>query len=212
MPDKSGRSSRGRCRRGRAGRRPGSVLPYTVVAFMALLGVCSLALDWGYVQITKTELQRCAAATAHGYMQYYAMNGQAYADANGPQLYAAGYNPVAAGSGVSPTVTVQWGQWVASSNTFNPGNGGGNTTAVKVTASRSTANGNPINLFWASIFGQQSASVTATAIATLSGGGQTSTVTIPSTANPYLAGMPAGSTGLYGDTTANAGPLQVTTI
>lgn len=188
------------------------MLPYTVFAFVALLGFCSLALDWGYVQITKTELQRCADATAHGYMAYYQLNGQAYADANGPSLYGSGYNPVASGSGFTPTVTVQWGQWVAASNTFNPGGGGGSTTAIKVTASRSTANGNPIRLFWASILGQNSTSMTATAIATLSGGSSTTTVTIPSTANPYLAGMPAGSTAMYGDTTTNAGALQVTGI
>ena len=44
--------------------RAGTVLIYVMVAVIALLGVCSLAVDWGRVQVTRTELTRTANACA----------------------------------------------------------------------------------------------------------------------------------------------------
>src|SRR3954469_25911719 len=71
-----------RIRSGR--RRPGGILVYTIIALTALVGVCSLAVDWGRVQMVKTELQRTADVSAGGYLGIYQTYGSTYADSYGP--------------------------------------------------------------------------------------------------------------------------------
>ena len=51
--------------------RRGTVLPYTVVVMLAMLAVCSLAVDYGHVQAVKTDLQRAADAAARGCLAIY---------------------------------------------------------------------------------------------------------------------------------------------
>src|SRR3954453_21943418 len=55
-----------RRRRGNRIRRRGAVLVYTMSVMVVFIGMCSLAVDWGRVQVTKTELQSAADATARG--------------------------------------------------------------------------------------------------------------------------------------------------
>jgi hypothetical protein len=38
------------------------------------------------------------------------------------------------------------------------------------------------------------------------------TITVPGTANPYLAGLPSGTTSTFGDTTFNASPVQLSGV
>ncbi len=45
-------------------RRRGSILLYVIVMMTALLGICTLAVDYGHVQLVKSEMQRTADATA----------------------------------------------------------------------------------------------------------------------------------------------------
>jgi hypothetical protein len=175
----------------------------------ALFGVCSLAVDLGRVQEVKTDLQSCADATARAYMDYYNLYGQTYANTNGPALYSATDNPVDENSGIVPTVTVTWGTWNTSTNTFTAGLG--SPYAVKVTVSRTKANGNAVQLMWGALIGQPTCDVSYTAVAALMGD-QSVSATVPATANPYLAGMPAGTTTIYGDTIYNATPYQVSGI
>lgn len=49
---------------GQAHRNNGTILLYSTAAILAVLAVLSLAVDYGRVQMTKTELQRCADAAA----------------------------------------------------------------------------------------------------------------------------------------------------
>ncbi|HEX8911567.1 MAG TPA: pilus assembly protein TadG-related protein [Humisphaera sp.] len=204
LPTAAARPGRARPARG----RPAGSLLYMTFVMIALIGLGSFAVDLGHVHLVKTDLQRCADAAAHGYMEYYRDYGSSYAATAGPSLYSSANNPVDAGSGVQPTVTVTWGAWNSSNKVFTPG--GGNT-AVRVVASRTAANGNAVPLVLGAVIGQRSADVTCESIATLTGG-QSQSVTVSATANPYLAGMPAGTTNLAGDTASNAAPYQVASI
>lgn len=185
------------------------VFAYTVMTMTALIGLCSLAVDLGRVQEVKTDLQSCADATARSYMDYYNLYGQAYANTNGPAIYSPANNPVDNGSGVSPTVTITWGTWNSATNTFSVS--GGSAVAIKVTVSRTNANGNGVRLTWGTLVGRPTCDVSVTSIAALIGS-QSVSASIPSIANPYLAGMPAGTTTIWGDTVYNAAPYQVPSI
>src|SRR4051794_9351755 len=70
-------------------RRNGAVLIYGIMAMMVFIGFCSLAVDWGRVQLTRTELQSAADASAR---------------AGAGQL------------GKSPVAAITMAQWVASKN------------------------------------------------------------------------------------------------
>jgi hypothetical protein len=190
-------------------RRRGAIIIYSGAVIIALVALCTLAVDYGHVQLVKTELQGCADATARGYMEYYQLYGASYASIAGPQLYAAANNPVDGNSGVPPTVTVTWGYWNAGAKSFSTTGGG--STAVRAVASRTAAAGNPVRLFWGTLIGRAACDVTATATATVSGG-QSASVAPAGTANPYLAGMPAGVNNLYGDNASNAAPYEVTAV
>ena len=56
-------SSRPLRRRLALGRR-GSTLPYLTVAILTLIAFVSVAVDWGRVTMVKSDMQRCADATA----------------------------------------------------------------------------------------------------------------------------------------------------
>ncbi len=142
-------------------------------------------------------------------MDYYNLYGQAYANTNGPAIYSPANNPVDNGSGVSPTVTITWGTWNSATNTFSVS--GGSAVAIKVTVSRTNANGNGVRLTWGTLVGRPTCDVSVTSIAALIGS-QSVSASIPSIANPYLAGMPAGTTTIWGDTVYNAAPYQVPSI
>jgi hypothetical protein len=185
------------------------VLVYTVISMTALIGICSLAVDLGRVQEVKTDLQSCADATARSYLDYYNLYGQAYANTNGPAIYSASNNPVDENSGISPTVAVTWGSWNTSTHTFSAGLA--SPYAVKVTVSRTSANGNGVQLIWGMLLGRSTCDVSVTSIAALTGT-QSASASVAATANPYLAGMPAGTTTIYGDTIYNATPYQVSGI
>ena len=151
----------------RVARRRGSVLIYTLILLTLMFAVISLAVDFGRIQLIKTELQRCADATARGTIQEYLTYGSSVAVAYSPTLAAD--NSVDSKSGVSPTVVTNWGWWNASTNAFVPG--AGSPVAVQVTVSRTTQTGNPVPLTFPLISGglsqQQSCDVWATAVASV---------------------------------------------
>jgi hypothetical protein len=179
---------------------------YVMISLVAMAGVVSLGVDLGRVQLVKTEMRACADATALGALNVLISSDLASANYWAPQLAAA--NPVDAGSGVSPIVTITWGTWNAATNTFAQDGG---TSAVRVTVARTTAGGNPLPLTWARLVGKNSIDLTVDAVATIVGG-QNGGVTVNSASNPYLAGMPSGTATIWGDNMTNATPYQVTSI
>src|SRR3954470_23926668 len=70
---------RGRLDRTKRSRRGGALL-YCTVAMSTFMVICSLAVDYGRVQVAKSELQNAADACAH-YAAYGALDGTAFAKA-----------------------------------------------------------------------------------------------------------------------------------
>src|SRR4051812_37049384 len=100
-----------------APRRRGMVLAYACVAMVALLLVCSLAVDFGRVQLVKTELQRAADAAAR-----HAATGISDGTAVSKATYLAGLNyadgtPVVLTMGGGSNNDVELGHWDGSSFT-----------------------------------------------------------------------------------------------
>ncbi len=189
--------------------RSGISLVYICIALPVMAGMCSFAVDYGYAQLVKTELRRVADATAHDYIVLYSINGKTHANTIGPQTYAQSANPVFSLSN-PPTMRVTWGYWNPTTKSFSTSDNGG-TVAIRVIASYTQARGNALPLLFGSVLGARSVDISATSIATYVPQ-QTVNVTVASTSNPYLAGMPAGTTSAAGDNTANNGATQVTGI
>jgi hypothetical protein len=181
------------------------MLIYSLFMMVILLAIVSLALDYGRVQMIKTELQRTADATARGALQMYASDGSTTASIVTPMMASQSYNPVDANSGISPTASITWGYWNASTKTFTAGSG--SPMAVQVTMSRTAANGNAVPLTFPLMNGLSAltttCNVSATAIAVMQSR-STTTTTVSGTSDLWLSGMPAGSTAGWSDTTTNA--------
>jgi len=187
----------------------GAVLIYVVVLLTLLTAICTLAVDYGHVQLIKSEMQRTADVTARGYMELYTVYGKSYADAHISQLYATSKNPVDGNSNITPTVNVQFGSWTTASSSFS--SSAGTIPAVKVTVTRTQANGNGVSLTWGMLIGFNSIDVHASATAALMGG-NTANVNIPATSDLYFSGMPNTTTDVWGANFANNAPYQVTSI
>jgi hypothetical protein len=181
---------------------------WSVIAIPALVAVLSLAVDFGRVQLIKQQLQTCADATALGAVGVYQQYGLNTAIATAPEMAVA--NAPDAKSGIAATVTYEYGTWNSATRVFTPGYGAG-TPAGRITVSRTASNNNAVPLFWGAMIGMPRVDVRAVAVATLVGG-QSVNVTVSATANPYLAGMPGGSSSPWGDTTTNAAAHQLTGI
>ena len=192
--------------------RRGSVMVYTVVSMVTLCGLVSLAVDYGHVQSVRQQMQRSADAAARGYLDLILHGGNSSATAQGYATYLtqSTYDPIDGASAPLATVTITPGTWNSTTSMFTAV--ANSTTAVKVVISRHGAAGNGVPLYFGKLVGRPTCDVNATAVAALVGG-QTGSVSVPSTASPYLAGMPPGSTTQgYGDNTSNATPYQVTSI
>lgn len=184
---------------------------YGTVGAFVLAGFAALAVDWGRIQLTKSELQSAADAAAR-----YAAAGLQN-DINGA---SAAYGNAAAvasqnkadGRTISfnQTEDVQLGLWTSATKTFTPTGNLNIANAVRVTMRCTTARGNPVPMSFLSIFGKKTADVSATSIATvdfsaaLGGAGMGRyEYFIPATSNPWLAGMPAGSSANTGNPHSN---------
>jgi Flp pilus assembly protein TadG len=184
-------------------RRRGVALVYVIATMTVMLAFCSLAVDFGRVQVAKTELRRAADAAARA--------GAAYLNANDPNetydVDTAAENiaaknkvdgtPLTLGSG-----NILIGSWNTSTLTFTQGGSTDNVTtfnAVEIVVQRSAANGNPIPLLFGSILGVKSCDVTATSIASLIAVEAPQHVYVSAHGNPWLAGEPAGTKGSVND-------------
>jgi Flp pilus assembly protein TadG len=191
------------------GQRRGVALVYTVILMTLFCAICTLAVDYGRVQLIKSEMQRTADATARAYITYYMNSGKTYADSHIATIYAQAQNPVDSNSGTNPTVTVTFGSWNSGTSTFSASTG--TTPAVKVTVTRTAANSNAVPITWGGMLGKSSIDVHASAVAALMGGQSTST-TLASTSDLYFSGMPNNTTDSYGDNFANNAPTQISSI
>lgn len=133
---------------------------------VVLLGLASLAVDWGRTQLLKTELQRSADAAALAAIPNLGNSATLYSDAQTlAAINLADGTPVE----LRGSADVEIGVWNAATRAFNvasnpnaPAN-----NAVRVTARRTRARGNALELPFGSMVGMPRIDVSAVSIATM---------------------------------------------
>jgi Flp pilus assembly protein TadG len=183
----------------------GFAVIYLLVIFTLLCGMVSLAVDYGRVSLDKAMLQLAAdAAARHGAEGMPTGHSLANAQA------AAAANSIEGSPIVLLASDVVTGTWSKTTKTFSPG--GTSPNAIQVTAHCSASRGTAIPTLFASVLGVKSCDIHATAIATVTTASQ-GVIAVPGTSDPWLAGMPNGTTADYysafGDVAPNESPTQI---
>lgn len=173
-------------------------LIYVTLLWGVVVGFCSMGVDWGRVQLIKTQLQRAADAASRAAVAQLP-NGVTAAQ-NAAVTYG-GYNTADGTSVViDPNNDVEFGTWNTSNRTFTvlAGAARSSANALRVTARRTAANGNAVPLTFAVTIGRSSVDVNARVIALATIGSQ-----------PYgivgLNGMTLNSTGFWDSYDSSAG-------
>src|SRR5689334_19830166 len=166
----------------------GIALVYLMAAFMVIICFVCLAVDYGRALVARSELQAAADASAR-----YALSGLSRGtdEAQNRAVDAANDN-TADGTSVQIQMSdVEFGRWDKDAKAFTVLSGAArdSANAVRVTAQRTAARGNPVNLSFASIVGRGSMDVQASAIASYVRQ-RTLQQDVAATANPWLSGMP----------------------
>ncbi len=159
--------------------RRGIAMIWAVVVLVALMGFCSLAVDYGRVQLVKTELQRAAdAACRYGVTGLVSGLPDLISAAQSRAVAAAADNLADNQSVVLNSASdVEFGTWNPTARTFTvlSGTARSAANALRVTARRTAAAGNPIRLTFAPIIGFNTCNVSASAIATVATGNASAT-------------------------------------
>jgi hypothetical protein len=160
---------------------------YLLVIFTALMGVASLAVDFGRVEVARSELQRAADAAARAGaaaldQDYNAVKSQAraFASAN-----LADGTPV-----ILKDQDIEIGIW--KNNKFYKNGNPDDINAVRITAQRTSDRGNAIPLLLGRAVGPAFCDAKVVAIAMVHPRIEY-TFSVPGTSDPYLAGMPPGT-------------------
>lgn len=125
-----------------------------------ILGIGALAIDLSYLYVLKTQLQTTAdAATLAAVMELPDEDAakQAALELTDKNMSASSHGIVLADA------DIQFGSWDAGIFTA----GATPTTAIQVTTRRADVNGNPVGLFLARVFGQETANVVARSTAVI---------------------------------------------
>lgn len=123
---------------------------------MALVGFVSLGVDYGRVQMVRTELRRAADAAAR-----YALQGITNGTAVAKAQACATENLVDGTALALQTADIEIGMWA--NNTFTPG--GATPNAVRVTARRTSARGTAVPLLFAKAIGANTCDLVVTTTA-----------------------------------------------
>src|SRR3954451_22956880 len=134
------------------------MLIYATAGMVVFAGLCVLAVDWGRVQVAKTELQRTADAAAP-----YAVTGVSDGTALAKANWIGGLNPADGRAVVFQAADVTTGTWDASAGAFAAG--GGSPNPARVTARRSAAAGTAVPLTFGPVIGVSSSDVVVQAVA-----------------------------------------------
>lgn len=191
-------------------RRRGVALVYVTVGMVGFLAMTSLAIDVSHVRLVKIELQGAADAAAQ------AAGSQLSQGSSSADTYAAAAAATNNADGSAVTIAsstdVVFGTWNVSTNTFTPMSGwSSSANAVQVYTRRTAATSNPVHTLFGGVIGISTVDVVASAVAYVVPATSV-TVTINGTDDPWLAGMPAGSTASYDDTAPAESPIQVSSI
>ena len=183
-------------------RRRAITLIYAVFATFGIIGFVALSVDWGRMELTKTELSNAAIASAR-----YAASGLQN-DLVGISAAPANAAAVAAqnkadGQAIAfdQTQDVQIGFWDTTARTFTQTTDLTVANAVHVTMHCSAARGTAVPLtFLGVIGGSRMGDISADSIAMVTYAGTSSAAGngrfeyfVPATDNPWLSGEPAGT-------------------
>jgi Flp pilus assembly protein TadG len=172
-------------------RRRGFTLFYAMFAMVALCAIASLAVDYGRVQLAKAELRRAADAAARagaaglldGTSQATRL-AKSYASSNRVDTLPLDLR----------NQDISFVNWDSATGTYQTLSGwqADNANAVRIVARRGHARENAIPTMFASVIGFDAIDISAESIALLIPPVNVDQY-VPATANPFLAGMPAGS-------------------
>ena len=166
---------------------------------MVLMGMGVLAVDYGRVELAKTEAQAAADAAA----RYGASGlkntllGQSAASSNA--LAIAILNKVDGQTITASECVTETGYWNTQTKTFTPNVAIASSNAVRVTISHTFGNGR-LPLTFAPVFGSRNSRISESAIAMVNSTSET--FFAPAKGNLWLAGMPDGTV------TQNHQPMQ----
>jgi hypothetical protein len=171
-------------------RRRGMVLVYVSILLVVLVGFVSLSVDLGRAQVAQTQLQSAAdAAARYGAVGLENILYGVSAAAN--NAAASGLDNLVDGTPlIIQSSDVQIGIWNKTTRTFTVVSDPTTANAVKVSAVRSAARGTAIPMTFLKLLGRSSFDLQASSIALLTPG-QSATMTVQATSNPFLAGQPA---------------------
>src|ERR1041384_4874246 len=141
----------------RLNQRRGAALVYFIVIVAALIGFCSLGVDFAPVELAKTELQRAADAGAGAGVSKL---GSTHATIRSEAKKYAAFNSVDGHPLVLQDVDIDIGNW--NGGIFTVDNKG---AAVRILARLSSSRGTAVSLTFAGILGLPSCDVSARAIA-----------------------------------------------
>lgn len=172
-----------------SGRRTGAVMVYAMTVLVVMLALGTVAVDWGHVQLAKTQLGGAADAAARAGAAALATSPAAAVDA---ARWTANAN-VVDGTPLSLAATdVQIGTWNGSTFTQLYGSDQYSANAVKVVARRDSASKSAIPTTWAAVFGSVSTNLKAEPIAMLVRGVNVDQP-VAAVSNPFLAGAAKGT-------------------
>lgn len=184
----------------RAPRRSGTVLVYVTFALPTFVAFSALAVDFGRVQLVKTQLQTVTDAAGR-----FAAAGMVSSSTKGTTAYAQALAVCndSIVDGRTPTCStsdVAVGIWNNQSRTFTVSTNAASINAVRVTLAY-TVGGTGSTPLLISAIGGRPLTVRATTVVT--GINNSTTITIPSSGNMWLAGMPDNTvtTNLQGNAT-----------
>jgi Flp pilus assembly protein TadG len=141
-------------------RRRGGILIYVMISMVSLIGICSLAVDFGRVEVAKTELERAGDAAARAGTLDLPLNpSRASADA----ITYAAYNTVDGTPLVLLAGDVLVVKWQIATDTIDTTSNYPN--AVQVTSHRDSTRGNPIPCIMGQPIGIANCNLTFTCIA-----------------------------------------------
>jgi Flp pilus assembly protein TadG len=172
-------------------RQRGAAIIYCTVVMVMMIAFVAFAVDIGRARLAKTELQRAADAAS-----MYGVAGLAK-NLSGSQIKqrcvdAADDNKCDGAAVVlNPSSDVEWGTWDPGVGSFTAVSDPSGATAIRITARRTYATGNPIPTTFARVLGRNSFDVKAISIAAR---GHVISPSVKANGSPWLAGMPAGST------------------
>jgi Flp pilus assembly protein TadG len=143
--------------------RRGAVAVLAAILMVVLIGMVAFAIDCGMIVLARTQLQ--AAADAGALAGVCAVQDGNAAAKTAAQTFAQSNTAGGRTVSVTPASDIQIGTWNNSTSTFTATTT--NVNAVRMTCTMSSARGNPLNLFFARVFGRTTSDLSASATATV---------------------------------------------